>query len=131
CRYGGSYGREERRIYCNAPSPTVVGAVSFSPARRGGRCQCLLILGKEGLSMSSDRDRGDYPSPGYAWYVVAVLAIAYIFSFIDRQVLTLLVKPIQADLEITDTQMSLLMGLSFAVFYTLFGIPLGRLADTR
>jgi MFS family permease len=57
--------------------------------------------------------------------------IAYVLSFIDRQILSLLVKPIQRDLVISDTQMSLLMGASFAVFYTLFGIPLGRLADTR
>lgn len=72
-----------------------------------------------------------YPSSAYAWYVVGVLTVAYIFSFIDRQVLNLMVGPIQKDLGIDDLQMSLLMGPSFAVFYTLFGIPLGRLADTR
>jgi MFS family permease len=72
-----------------------------------------------------------YPSSGYAWYVVAVLTLAYIFSFIDRQVLNLMVGPIQKDLGINDFQMGLLIGPSFAVFYTLFGIPLGRLADTR
>ena len=60
-----------------------------------------------------------------------MLTLAYIFSFIDRQILSLMVGPIQKDLGIDDIQMSLLMGLSFAVFYTLFGIPLGRLADTR
>jgi MFS family permease len=70
-----------------------------------------------------------YPSQRSAWYVVGVLTLAYVFSFIDRQILTLLVGPIRRDLAINDTQMSLLMGLSFAVFYTLFGIPLGRLAD--
>ena len=72
-----------------------------------------------------------YPPLPYAWYVVGVLTLAYIFSFIDRQILNLLVGPIERDLGINDTQMSLLMGFSFAVFYTLFGIPLGRLADTR
>ena len=76
-------------------------------------------------------DAESYPPPGYAWYVVGVLTLAYIFSFIDRQILSLMVGPIQQDLGIGDKQMSLLMGLSFAVFYTLFGIPLGRLADTR
>jgi MFS family permease len=81
--------------------------------------------------MSAEPKHDEYPSPAYAWYVVGVLTLAYVFSFIDRQILSLLVKPIQRDLEITDTQMSLLMGLSFAVFYTFFGIPLGRLADTR
>lgn len=72
-----------------------------------------------------------YPSPPYAWYVVGVLTLAYVFSFIDRQILNLLVGPIERDLGIGDTAMSLLMGFVFAVFYTLFGIPLGRLADTR
>src|SRR5258705_6693546 len=85
----------------------------------------------------SERERpsgvgGDaYPSERYAWYVVGVLTLAYVLSFIDRQILTLLVGPIKRDLAINDTQMSLLMGLSFAVFYTVFGIPLGRLADSR
>jgi MFS family permease len=73
----------------------------------------------------------DYPARGYAWYVVGVLTFVYIFSFIDRQILNLLVRPIRRDLGISDTQMSLLMGLSFAVFYTFFGIPLGRLADSK
>jgi MFS family permease len=72
-----------------------------------------------------------YPSARRAWYAVAVLAIAYIFSFIDRQILSLLVVPIRRDLHISDTQMSLLMGVSFALFYTLFGFPIGRLADSR
>jgi MFS family permease len=72
-----------------------------------------------------------YPRPGYAWYVVGVLTLVYVFSFIDRQILNLLVRPIRRDLGISDTQMSLLMGFSFALFYTLFGIPLGRLADAH
>jgi MFS family permease len=72
-----------------------------------------------------------YPSAKYAWYVVGVLTLVYVFSFIDRQILNLLVRPIRRDLGISDTQMSLLMGFSFAVFYTFFGIPLGRLADSR
>lgn len=70
-----------------------------------------------------------YPSARYAWYVVAVLTFVYVFSFIDRQILNLLVAPIRRDLQISDTQMSLLMGVSFAVFYTFFGIPMGWLAD--
>ncbi len=72
-----------------------------------------------------------YPSVGYAWYVVGVLTLVYIFSFIDRQILSLLVRPIRRDLGISDTEMSLLMGFTFAVFYTFFGIPLGRLADSK
>jgi MFS family permease len=57
--------------------------------------------------------------------------VAYVLSFVDRQILNLLVEPIRRDLAINDTQMSLLMGLSFALFYTVCGIPLGRVADTR
>ncbi len=72
-----------------------------------------------------------YPSERYAWYVVGVLMIVYVFSFIDRQILSLLVGPIRKDLGISETQMGLLMGPSFAIFYTLFGIPMGRLADTK
>ncbi len=72
-----------------------------------------------------------YPAAGYAWYVIGVLTVAYIFSFIDRQILNLLVGPIRRDLGISDTSMSLLMGTSFAIFYTFFGIPFGRLADSR
>ena len=72
-----------------------------------------------------------YPSSARAWVTVAILMVAYVLSFVDRQILNLLVEPIRRDLMISDTQMSLLMGLSFALFYTVCGIPLGRVADTR
>jgi MFS family permease len=75
-------------------------------------------------------DEDPYPPIRYAWYVVAVLTLVYVFSFIDRQILNLMVAPIRRDLGISDTEMSLLMGFSFAVFYTFFGIPLGRMADS-
>src|SRR5215510_10757975 len=82
--------------------------------------------------MANESDQqGPYPHQGYAWYVVGVLKLVYIFSFIDRQILNLLVRPIRRDLGISDTQMSLLMGFAFALFYTFFGIPLGRLADSK
>lgn len=66
-----------------------------------------------------------------SWYVVGVLTLAYISSFIDRQILSLLVEPIKRDLQISDTQISLLMGLSFGIFYTILGIPIARLADLQ
>lgn len=69
------------------------------------------------------------PSLRYAWYVVFLLTLANISSFIDRQILSLLVKPIKHDLHLSDTQMSLLLGLSFAIFYTIFGMLIGRMAD--
>ncbi|MDP6675120.1 MAG: MFS transporter [Gammaproteobacteria bacterium] len=72
-----------------------------------------------------------YPAPAYGWYVVIILTVAYAVSFLDRQILALLVQPIKADLGITDTEMSLLLGLAFAIFYTVLAIPLGRMADQR
>lgn len=68
-------------------------------------------------------------SLGYAWYVVFALMVCYTLSFIDRQILSLLVGPIQQDLGISDTRIGLLQGLAFAMFYTVLGIPVGRLAD--
>ncbi|HLW52258.1 MAG TPA: MFS transporter [Candidatus Angelobacter sp.] len=65
----------------------------------------------------------------YVWYVVAVLMVAYVFSFIDRQIFSMVVGPLRRDLHITDTQVSYLQGLSFVVFYTFFGILIGRLVD--
>jgi MFS family permease len=72
-----------------------------------------------------------YPNPRRAWYALGALTLVYVFSFLDRQILNLLVVPIKADLQISDTQVSLLIGLTFAVFYTVFGIPLGRLVDAH
>jgi MFS family permease len=68
-------------------------------------------------------------SLNYAWYVVFLLALANISSFLDRQILGLLVAPIKRDMHLSDTEVSLLMGLSFALFYTVFGIIIGRFAD--
>ena len=67
--------------------------------------------------------------PIYPWYVVVVLMVAQVVSFIDRQVITLLVQPIRSDLQISDTEMSLLMGFAFALFYVTMGVPIARLAD--
>jgi MFS family permease len=60
---------------------------------------------------------------------VALLTLANISSFLDRQILALLVKPIKRDMHLSDTKVALLMGLSFALFYTIFGIIIGRYAD--
>src|SRR5260370_6286766 len=70
-----------------------------------------------------------YPSRPYAWTVVAILIATAVLSYTDRQVLSLLVDPIRADLGISDTQISLLLGTAFAVVYGVAGLPLGYLAD--
>ena len=80
---------------------------------------------------NEDYNKIPYPAPAYAWYVVIVLFIAYTISFIDRQIMSLLIEPIKRDLAISDTQISLLHGFAFAIFYTVLGIPLGRLADRK
>ena len=71
----------------------------------------------------------DYPALASATYCLVLLFIAYVFSFIDRQILSLLVGPIREDFGITDFQFSLLQGAAFALLYTFAGLPLGRLAD--
>ena len=70
-----------------------------------------------------------YPAPAYAWYCVFILMGIYLNSFLDRQILGLLVDPIKADMKISDTQMGFLMGPSFAIFYIIAGLPIGWLAD--
>jgi MFS family permease len=71
------------------------------------------------------------PDLGSGWYVVFVLMVCYTLSFIDRQILSLLVGPIKQDLGISDTSIGLLQGLAFSIFYTLLGLPMGWLADRR
>lgn len=60
---------------------------------------------------------------------LTLLTAAYFFSYMDRQILSILLEPIKADLDVTDTQLGLLTGLAFAVFYAVLGIPVARLAD--
>jgi MFS family permease len=75
------------------------------------------------------RDSSPYPSSFAAWYSVAVLMLMYIFSFIDRTTISLLVEPMKRDLHISDTQIGMLQGLAFALLYTFLGLPIARLSD--
>ena len=68
-------------------------------------------------------------SRAYANYVLFVLTLVYVFNFIDRQILSILAEDIKRDLGLADAQIGFLYGTAFAVFYAIFGIPLGRLAD--
>ena len=84
--------------------------------------------------MDDDEPRAELPEPHYprpvvAWAIVAALFVAYIFSFIDRMIIGLLVEPIKADMGLSDTQISLLQGMAFALFFTIAGLPIGRLID--
>jgi MFS family permease len=76
-------------------------------------------------------DHADRLGPLHRWYLVAVLTAANVCGLVDRLILSLLVEPLKQDLHVTDTHVSLLMGASFAVLYSVLGIPVGRLADRR
>lgn len=73
--------------------------------------------------------RQDTKSPTYRAYVMFILVVVYTFNFIDRQIIGILAVPIKADLALTDTQLGLMGGLAFALFYTALGIPIAMLAD--
>lgn len=63
------------------------------------------------------------------WFVLAMLTLVYVFSFIDRQILVILAEPIKADLGLSDTQLGMLTGLAFAALYVTLGLPIARFAD--
>ena len=75
------------------------------------------------------------PSPNhssnYKWFVLGILTLVYTFNFIDRQILVILQEPIKADLGLSDTQLGLLTGFSFAIVYVTAGIPIAWVADRR
>ncbi|MDP1025827.1 MFS transporter [Sphingomonas sp. KR1UV-12] len=65
----------------------------------------------------------------YAWYVLGILFLVYVLNFVDRQIISILAEDIKRDLALRDEDLGFLYGTAFGVFYSLFGIPLGRLAD--
>ncbi|MGE8064330.1 spinster family MFS transporter [Pseudomonas sp. NPDC089569] len=72
------------------------------------------------------------PSTPVTWrthYALFVLASIYVFNYIDRQLMAILIEPVKLEFGISDTDIGLLSGVTFAVFYTVFGFPLGRLSD--
>ena len=75
------------------------------------------------------------PAPGavstrYSWYALTVLVLCYLFNYIDRNILSILAEDVKRDLGLSDSTIGFLYGTAFAVFYAVFGIPFGRLADT-
>jgi MFS family permease len=66
---------------------------------------------------------------GYSAYVLTLLALLYTFNFLDRQVINILAESIKRDLQISDTQLGLLTGTAFGIFYSVLGVPIARLAD--
>lgn len=83
----------------------------------------------EQAATEQDQFREKMQSPKYRTYVLSMLVVVYIFNFLDRQIVTILAEPIKNDLGLNDTQIGLMTGLAFAIFYTVLGIPIARLAD--
>lgn len=81
------------------------------------------------MNEAQDSNSAPREASSYSWYVLSVLVVVYILNFIDRQIISILALEIKRDLGLTDSDMGFLGGAAFAVFYALFGIPLGRLAD--
>lgn len=71
-----------------------------------------------------------WPSPWRGWYVTVLVMASYFIAYVDRSVVNLLIEPMKADIGLSDVEISLIVGLSFAIFFALAGIPLGRLADS-
>src|ERR1700741_94821 len=65
----------------------------------------------------------------YRNYVLAMLTVVYVFNFIDRQLLVILQESIKKELSLSDTQLGMLSGFTFALFYVTLGLPIARLAD--
>ncbi|MEM7433390.1 MAG: MFS transporter [Pseudomonadota bacterium] len=82
------------------------------------------------MTDTTSEDNRTYPRPAYAWYVVVLMMFFYVLSFMDRQIIAVLIDPIKADLALTDVQISLIGGVSFGLFYSIVGIFIGRLADS-
>jgi len=82
------------------------------------------------MSEHSDQQSSSFKaSPGYLNYALAMFVLVYVINFIDRQIFSILIEPIRAEIELSDTQLGLLGGIAFALFYTFAGIPIARWAD--
>jgi MFS family permease len=68
---------------------------------------------------------------GAAWYAVFVLTLALMMNFLDRGIINLMIEPMKQDLQISDTQISLIMGFAFVLFQIIVGLPIARLIDTK
>ena len=83
-------------------------------------------MGSDPIAMP---DAPSWPRPALGWYAVVLLVLGYAFGTVDRIVVGLLVDPIKTDLGLTNTQMGIIQGLAFGLFYALFAIPAGMLVD--
>ncbi len=95
------------------------------------RAESIATSGSGATSATQPADAAAWPPPRQAWYAVGVFAVVLMLNFLDRGILTLLVQPIKKDLGLSDQQIGLLIGLAFACFYALLGLPIARLVDSK
>jgi MFS family permease len=81
-------------------------------------------------AVSPSPPAADAPVEPYSWYALVILILCYVFNYADRNILSILAQDVKADLGLSDASFGFLYGTAFAVFYAVFGIPFGRLADS-
>jgi predicted MFS family arabinose efflux permease len=77
---------------------------------------------------ASEAPAASYSKP-YINYVIGILTVVYVFNFVDRQILSILMQPIKEEMQLSDTALGFLSGIAFAIFYATLGMPIARLAD--
>jgi predicted MFS family arabinose efflux permease len=85
--------------------------------------------GAHASTATRDIAQGHQDASRYSWYVLAVLLCVYSFNWMDRYVLLILLEPIKHDLRLSDTALGLLSGFTFAMIYSIAGIPIACWAD--
>lgn len=84
------------------------------------------------IKQAGDNPHGDFKvTEGYRNYVVWLLFVVYVFNFVDRQILSILMEPIKQELGLHDWQLGALSGLAFAILYSTLGVPIARMADRK
>lgn len=103
--------------------------------QQAGNTHTMAIQSPPGNDTAADSSqaRGSkgqpWPKPSTAWYAVSVFALALMFAFLDRGIITLLVPPIKADLDLSDFEISLLLGFALVVFNAFVAVPASRFVD--
>jgi MFS family permease len=121
----------------DAPAPAMTGrprvwrAAIRRPDGRRLRMALTALDQEAGRPPRAATGAEPYPPAGQAWYCVVILALVVMVNFLDRGILTLLVEPIKHDLQLSDVQMSLIMGFAFTFFYAVLGLPVARLVDMK
>src|SRR6185503_2436072 len=114
-------------LRCGKVPPRRTGTGPHSDAQSEAQSR----VGRRNAMSTGTATAGAAPAAtrAYAWVVLAMLAFIYIFNFLDRQLMSTLIESIKKDTGFTDKQMGFMTGFNFALFYTVFGVIVGFLAD--